>query len=192
MFQVTKTPQWTDSSFKAEDTPQLREYLTDDEYNINLQMREPVFRFLIRHFRFDPKKIEEKDKYPITLIGVKSFALAIELSQWGFPTTLLVRSEQEKSVVIKNMKRHAGTINRILVRDFYRDSLPTSSVYVWFDEDPHLLKDRKVEWIKRLRELCGVLVASVPRSSLIEMIREKIPDVAIVKDWGSYPLMVFS
>jgi len=150
---------WIDSSPQPEKHPELRQYMPDEEYFSYLRWQEPVFRFIVQNFKIDPNNCFSYLKYPIVRLGFHLSPMAIELSHWNYPVTLLVREYTEYQRVRANSKRHDGFIKNVGHYDFLTGT-PESRIIIWVD-DGSLRRDRIKEYIAYLEERCQVLIVAI-------------------------------
>lgn len=175
---------WVDSSSQANQYPQYREEFSDEEYLVNLQIREPAVRYVIQNFIMDPNDPLDYMKYPITIAGVKSHTLGIELSQWGYPIHLIVKSEQEAKVARKNAERQGGKYASIRVSNFYQ-GIKSCKILIWVDDDKSLPRDRVGEWVSYLKQQSQFLIFAVKKSrDAFKMTTGH--HITLQKDFGSY------
>lgn len=190
MFKIlNENSKWKNSSPMAERRPQLRKYLPDEKYLENLRFREPAFRFIIENFKINPSDILDCIKYPILLLGFYSTPLAIELSQWGYPTTLIVKTLEEIGRVKANSQRHAGNMRELFYYNYYV-GVPASRIIVWVDDDYSIPEDRKLEWLKYLKTRCQFLIAAIKGDKLHEEITRSTKNAASYKKYGDYYLII--
>jgi hypothetical protein len=180
---------WVDSSPKIELRPQLTKYLPDEKYLANLRVREPIFKYIIQNFKFNPLMFLDAIKYPVLLLGYYSTPLAIELSQWNYPVTLIVKTAEEIGRVKANMERHAGIMRELFYYNYY-SGVPASKIIVWVDDDFSIPEERKSEWIKYLKTRCQFLILGLKESPDIENIIEGIKGVAVRRKYGDYYFVV--
>lgn len=185
-FTITgQRSKWIDTSPQPDQMPQLRQTLTDEEYMLNLQLREPAVRFVLRNFIIDPEKYQDYLNYPVLLIGAKAFPMGIELSQWGYPVTLLVRSQQEKTIVKKNITKQGGVIEHIAAYNYFV-GVPSSRIIIWVDDDKKLPRSRVKEWLTYLRSRCQVLIFLVKSSKRTRKITAEIPNTNHLAEHAHY------
>lgn len=187
MFQVTSrkdTGNWIDSSIKADPNPQLRaKLLEDDEYLANMREREPIYKFIIQNFVFDPNDVLCYSKHPILLLGYESTPLACELSQWRYPVTLVLANFFEEVDAKKIMARHNGNVK------IARSGEGHGKIVAWIDNGK-MSGGNKMEYIKYLSQKCGVLIISTPSSEFRERIMKEIKNVAYSTKFGGTPLLI--
>lgn len=180
---------WVDSSPTTERRPQSVKYLPDEKYLANLRVREPIFKYIIQNFKFDPLRLLDAMKYPILLLGYYSTPLAIELSQWNYPITLIVKTVEEIARVKANVERHAGIMRELFYYNYYVGT-PSSRIIVWIDDDPSMPDNRKLDWIKYLKTRCQFLICGIKGDSNTEKIIRQISGVSVKRKYGDYYLMI--
>lgn len=192
MFQVTgryktetrPTDRWIDSSIQADPNPQARaKLLEDDEYLANMREREPIYKFIIQNFVFDPNDFMSYGKYPILLMGYESAPLAAELSQWKYPVTLVVRNFFEAADAKKIMDRHNGVVNIV------RGGVSGAKIIAWTGDD-NMREQTKMDFIKYLSNRCNVLILSLPGLKIRERIKKEIKNSTEIRTFGGTPLII--
>lgn len=160
---MLKKNRWIDSSSQADQYPQYRENFTDEEYLRNLRIREPAIRYIIQNFIINDKDPLDYLNYPVLLIGVRSFPMGIELSQWGYPITLCVRNYEEERVANKNASIQNGRFTKIMKYD-YRKGVKESKIIIWINDDKSIPEEHIEGWIDYLKTRCQVLIFAVKKT----------------------------
>lgn len=160
---MSKKNGWQDSSSQAEQSPQDREYYSDEDYLANLRIREPAFRFVIQNFIINEKDPSDYLNYPVLLIGVGSFPMGIELSQWGYPVTLCIKNKEEERVAEKNALVQNGKFTKIMKYDYLK-GVKESKIIVWIDDDSSIPKEQTEGWLAYLKTRCQVLIFALKKN----------------------------
>lgn len=117
----SKQAGWADNSYHASRTLEEANYLGDEEYHDSLGVHNPLWRYIIDRYR------QEWDA-PIICLGFSSLPLAIELSQWTYPVSLVVQNEREIKQAESDAKRQAGSF-QIITTDV--EACPRSRVAIF-------------------------------------------------------------
>lgn len=153
----SKQAGWTDNSYHASRTLEEANYLGDEEYHDRLGVHNPLWRYVINRYR------EEWDT-PIIVMGLESLPLAIELSQWTYPVSMVVRNEKEIKQAESDAKRQAGTF-RELTDNVEKCSKARVVIFVGLIDNPNLTDDDAKETVEFLLKGVKEVVCAVNPSS---------------------------
>jgi hypothetical protein len=180
---------WKDSSPRADQMIKYRNYLTDEEYLASLVFKGPLIDFITDNFKIDPYNPLSYTRFPVLVLGVQSTPLAIEISQWSYPTTLVVKTYQDVRNVEANSTKFGGQIEDL--RHFnYFVACPTSKIIVWVDDDNEIPRERIKKWLEYLREQSFIVISALKKSKETQEIIDSMEGVSVKKSYGNYFLVI--
>lgn len=151
---ASKQQGWSDNSYHASRTLEEADYLSDDEYHDRLGVHNPLWRYVINRYR-------DEFNTPIMVLGKEALPLAIELSQWTYPTSLVVKNEKERKKAISDSQRQAGNFTRIVI-DGERFIRSRIAIMIGIIDSVPVEKAKKT--IDHLLEGVNVVICAVKRN----------------------------
>lgn len=107
-----KQGHWRNSSPKAGYT---RNQLSDDDYYDSLALNDPLWRYIISHY---PKEVYGENRASVVVLGYKTLAVAIELTQWSYPVIFIARTYDEVKRAKRDCEIHAGSLKENIYFDY--------------------------------------------------------------------------
>lgn len=134
--------------------------LSDEQFHAFNMIHDPLWRYVAVHY---PKEVWGKNVNDVCVLDYNSIPIAVELSQWTFPTTLIVRTPEEVRRSRKDIEIQDGHFKELVLFNYIRN-IPRVTVIVFvgiLHEIQHYAD------IKRFLELCLIrsneVVCAVPR-----------------------------
>lgn len=165
--QMAQNSHWQDSSFNIskEDVETRLVFLDDKQWQAHMQMKEDAFKFIIQNFKFDPNEADDilsgtRYKYSVLCLGYTLMPLAVELSQWEYPVTLIINDQRQVKGVEVNAEQYDGRIENAMCYNYYI-GVPQSKIIVYFDDDPYIERQELHKYLKYLKSRCGVLIMGI-------------------------------
>jgi hypothetical protein len=180
---------WVDSSPRADQMIKYRNYLTDEEYLASLVFKGPLIDFITDNFKIDPYNPLSYMKFPVLVLGVQSTPLAIEISQWSYPTTLVVKTYADVRNVQANSTKFGGEIDDLRHFNYFK-ACPASKIIVWVDDDLEIPRERIKKWLEYLREQSYLVVAALKKSKETLEIIDRMKGLSVKKSYGNYFLVI--
>lgn len=110
---------WDQTGYRA---GQIKGVMTDDEFHYILGYHKPAWVHVL-------DRLSKEGSHPIVVFGILSLPVAIELSQWGYPTTYLVKDWDEEKLINDSMEVHAGEL-KIVQQDYLKNIPRCSAVFI--------------------------------------------------------------
>lgn len=121
IIKKTRQERWVDRS------PQVgyaKNQLKDEEYHIALAINNPLWRFVVLHYQ---KELYGKNINTVNVLGYNSIPFAIELSQWFYDVTFMVKTKAQYDKAKKDCEIHAGVFKNMHIWDYLKD-VPRATV----------------------------------------------------------------
>jgi hypothetical protein len=142
-------PTWIDSS------PHLGEgYLSDEEYNsLNTYTRPLLAHLLYKYTNDTHDSMDMVDQFlrkyvgELLFIGIDCLPIAIEISQWGYETSLML--QERPSNLDATLERQGSQIKEVIIGDYLLD-IPESRVVIHAGIVNKIPDQDILSWFKRL------------------------------------------
>lgn len=167
-YKRQKQGRWVNSSPKAGYT---RGQLSDDDYYDSLALNDPLWRYIIKHY---PKEVYGENRASVVVLGYKTIAVAIELTQWGYPVTFIARTYDEVKKAKRDCEIHAGSLRQNIYFD-YRLNVPRANVVTFTGIVDELPTNQQVyRFFDMLLLRAGEIVCAVKDDrNWIELLRDR-------------------
>lgn len=187
---------WADSSFnisKADAETRLV-FLDDKEWERHMSMKEAAFKFIIQNFVFDPNKADDilnglPFKFPVLCLGYTLMPLAVELSQWKYPVTLIINDQRQIKGVNVNSEQYDGQNIETLCYNYYI-GVPRSRIIVYFDDDPYIERKHLADYLRYLKTRCSTLIMGIVDDYDTPNILSWHKNISYKGDSGPYKLFI--
>lgn len=110
---------WKDSGIKVGEAKGVME---DEDFHYIVGYHKPAWIHIL-------DRLPKEGSHPIVVFGRFSAPVAIELSQWGYPVTYVVKDWDEESLMNRTLDVHAGELT-IVQGDYLKNIPRCSAVFI--------------------------------------------------------------
>ena len=140
-------PKWTQTKVD------YKGQTTDENYQGVVGYHNPLWRYIINHHPTD-------DLPPICVVGNTAIPLAIEFSQFGFPTTFVTDNEDGVKKAKNDCEIHSGKFKNFYYADYIKTS-PSSKIIIFVNVLDQLKGDEVFDFLDMLLRRCREVVCAV-------------------------------
>lgn len=150
---------WVDTS------PRVGEdYLKDEEYEAYNLLTKPLLAHIVSRFKNDTHdSMDEMEKFlrnyegEFLFLGDTTIPLAIEVSQWGYETLLMLQEKVEN--LDRTLDRQGAIIKEVIIDDL--DDVPEARCIVHMNLLDKVSDDAIRYWFPRILRRCDVMIFGV-------------------------------
>lgn len=110
---------WNKSGLRA---GQMKGVMSDEDFHYILGYHKPAWVHIL-------DRLPHESKHPIVVFGKYSIPVAIELSQWGYPVSYLVKDWDEEKHIARTLDVHFGQL-KIIQQDYLKNIPRCKAVFI--------------------------------------------------------------